>query len=149
MRQFQKDSKCSSPAWGTDGRERDDDRPLRDKKVLLVEDDDLTQDIVLEILEQLGAQVTGCWNGAEALTLLQQASFDCVLMDCNMPVMDGYEATQKLRQIAGLETLPVIALTAGDSQHERQQALGAGMDEFLTKPFKPPELEILLCRILM
>ncbi|AJQ95037.1 response regulator [Gynuella sunshinyii] len=149
MRQSQKDGKCSGPVQGADDQEQNADRPLQDKKVLLVEDDDLNQDLVLEILEQLGARVTVCWNGAEALTSLQQASFDCVLMDCNMPVMDGYDATRKLRKIAGLETLPVIALTAGDSQHERQQALDAGMDEFLTKPFKPPELKILLCRILL
>jgi CheY-like chemotaxis protein/HPt (histidine-containing phosphotransfer) domain-containing protein len=85
-------------------------------------------------------------NGQEALDLLRQQHFDCVLMDIQMPVMGGLEAIALIRRDAQLSGLPVIAMTANASNRDREQFLAAGMDDFLSKPFKAPALYAVLAK---
>jgi CheY-like chemotaxis protein len=107
--------------------------------VMLVDDSDINLEVARRILEREGATVTACSHGQEALDRLAAApgSFHAVLMDVQMPVMDGHEATRRLRQDLGLRNLPVIALTAGALVAERQRALESGMNDFISKPLDP------------
>ncbi|MGQ9365775.1 response regulator [Azospirillum sp. ST 5-10] len=106
-------------------------------RLLMVEDNAINQEVARRILEREGAEVTVANNGEEAVALLAASPrrFDAVLMDIQMPVMDGYEATRRIRRMPDLAGLPVIALTAGALASERQRAQDAGMDGFVTKPF--------------
>ena len=110
--------------------------------VLLVDDSAVNLEIASRLLEKFGAQVLTATNGAQALDALHHHAdqIDVVLMDIQMPVMDGLEATRRLRQVASLATLPVIALTAGALAQERERALQAGMNDFLSKPLDPEAL---------
>ena len=110
--------------------------------VLLVDDSGVNLEIARRLLEKFGAQVLTATNGAQALDALHHHAdqIDVVLMDIQMPVMDGLEATRRLRQVASLATLPVIALTAGALAQERERALQAGMNDFLSKPLEPEAL---------
>lgn len=114
-------------------------RWLEGMQVLLVDDSAINLEVAGLLLAQQGAQIQTCSNGREALERLKQLPdhFDAVLMDVQMPEMDGYEATRRLRADLGLTLLPVLALTAGAMAEERQQAQAAGMDDFLTKPLEP------------
>ncbi len=104
------------------------------RKILVVEDNSVNLRVVQEILAQTGCAVRGAANGREALGLLMQETFDLVLMDVQMPVMDGYQATQAIRRLPGLERLPVVAMTAHAMAGDREKCLAAGMNEYLTKP---------------
>ncbi|KPY02278.1 PAS protein [Pseudomonas coronafaciens pv. oryzae] len=110
--------------------------------LLLVDDSDINLEVGSLLLQQQGALVQTCTNGFLALERLRQTPdfFDAVLMDVQMPEMDGYEATRRLRNELGLTRLPVLALTAGALAEERRQAELAGMDDFLTKPLDPAAL---------
>jgi CheY-like chemotaxis protein len=118
------------------------EQPLSGVRVLVVDDYDLNLVVTQRILEQAGALVWVADNGKEACERLQlqPSHFDVVLMDVQMPIMDGYEATRRIRADLGLRDLPVIALTAGALSSERQRATTAGMDGFIIKPFDPPTL---------
>jgi signal transduction histidine kinase/CheY-like chemotaxis protein len=114
-------------------------------KVLVVEDNLVNQEVTQSSLEVLGCEVGLAADGEEALELLEREAWDLVLMDCEMPVMDGYEATRRLRQQEqGRKHLPVIALTAHALDGDRELALAAGMDDYLSKPFRLEELSALL-----
>ncbi len=110
---------------------------LQDARILLVEDNTFNQQIALEMLEEAGSDVRVANNGAEALDLLRQASFDCVLMDVQMPLMDGLEATRRLRADPRTADLRVLAMTATATSEDRERCLAAGMDDFIAKPFQP------------
>jgi signal transduction histidine kinase/ActR/RegA family two-component response regulator len=112
---------------------------LRDKQVLLVEDNRFNRQIAKTFLSHAHVQVTEAEHGAEAVELAQHQRFDLILMDIQMPVMDGYAATALLRQQLGLGT-PIVALTANAVKGEREKCLAAGMNGYLTKPFKEDEL---------
>jgi CheY-like chemotaxis protein len=118
------------------------DRPLSGVRVLVVDDYDLNLMVTRRILEQSGARVWAANNGQEACEKLQlqPAHFDVVLMDVQMPIMDGYEATRRIRGDLGLLNLPIIAVTAGALVSERQRATAAGMDGFIIKPFEAATL---------
>jgi CheY-like chemotaxis protein/HPt (histidine-containing phosphotransfer) domain-containing protein len=107
--------------------------------LLLVDDSEINLEVASLLLSQQGARVHTCRNGREALEALQAApqAYDAVLMDVQMPEMDGYEATRRLRRELGLLELPVLALTAGALAEERRQAQAAGMNDFLSKPLEP------------
>lgn len=107
---------------------------LRGAHVLLVEDNLVNQDVARELLEGYGIQVTIAGHGREALELLETQRFDGVLMDCQMPVMDGYEATRRLRANPRTADLPVIAMTANVLPGDREQVLAAGMNDHIGKP---------------
>ena len=110
---------------------------LKDARILLVEDNTFNQQIALEMLEEAGSSVCLANNGAEALDLLHQASFDCVLMDVQMPLMDGLEATRRIRADPELSETRVLAMTATATNEDRARCLEAGMDDFITKPIQP------------
>ena len=106
-------------------------------RILLAEDSLFNQQVACEFLQEAGAIVTTASNGKEALDLLRQQNFDCVLMDMQMPIMDGIEATRLIRADDALAGMPVIAMTANVSKEDRARCLAAGMDDFVGKPFKP------------
>lgn len=108
---------------------------LRGARLLLVEDNPINQEMALEVLQQAGLAVTVVDNGLKALAVLEQERFDTVLMDCQMPVMDGYEATREMRRKPRWARLPVIALTAAASPADREKALASGMNDLVAKPF--------------
>ncbi|MFZ1326721.1 MAG: response regulator, partial [Candidatus Contendobacter sp.] len=119
------------------------------RRVLLVEDNLVNQLLCQEMLAQLGLSVTVANNGWEALAALADQSYDLVLMDCQMPEMDGYEATRAIRsreREQNREILPIIALTAHAMPGDREKCLEAGMDDYLMKPFHEQELIALLVR---
>jgi CheY-like chemotaxis protein/HPt (histidine-containing phosphotransfer) domain-containing protein/anti-sigma regulatory factor (Ser/Thr protein kinase) len=113
------------------------ERPLAGVRVLVVDDYDLNLVVTRSILEQVGALVWVANNGQEACEKLklQPDHFGVVLMDVQMPIMDGYEATRRIRAELGLLDLPIIAMTAGALSSERQRATAVGMNDFIIKPF--------------
>ena len=117
---------------------------LRGARILLTEDNDINQQIAIELLEGTGATVTVANNGREAVEILsngpQPPPFDVVLMDLQMPEMDGYQATAKLRSDARFAALPIIAMTAHATIEERQRCLASGMNDHISKPIDPSAL---------
>jgi len=115
---------------------------LRGARVLLAEDHPINQEIAREILERSGALVTIAGNGHEAVQAVLQAEhpFDLVLMDIQMPVMDGFQATALIRQESSGKTLPIIAMTANALSDERERCLNAGMSDHIAKPIDLEEL---------
>ncbi len=108
--------------------------------VLLVEDNIINQQVARELLENLGLLVHTAGNGREALDALYTHAFDLVLMDIQMPEMDGYEATRRLRAEPAFEKLPVVAMTAHAMSGDREKCLAAGMNEHIPKPIDPEGL---------
>jgi PAS domain S-box-containing protein len=117
---------------------------LHGARILLTEDNDINQQIAVELLEGAGASVKVANNGREAVDILSNSSqpppFDVVLMDLQMPEMDGYQATAKLRADARFANLPIIAMTAHATIEERQRCLAAGMVDHISKPIDPGHL---------
>ncbi|HEX3139540.1 MAG TPA: response regulator, partial [Rhizobacter sp.] len=110
-------------------------------RILLVEDNELNRIVATDLLTHVaGAHISIARNGQEAVALATTESFDLVLMDVQMPLMDGYQATALIRQLPQLRELPIIAMTAHAMQRDREQCLAAGMNGFVTKPFEPTEL---------
>jgi CheY-like chemotaxis protein/HPt (histidine-containing phosphotransfer) domain-containing protein len=117
--------------------------------ILLVEDHPVNQEYAVQILSGLGVELDLAGNGVEALRRLQEQHYDLVLMDCQMPVMDGYRATELIRQKEqenGSPRLRIIALTANAMIEDRQRCISAGMDDYLSKPFNKAQITILLQR---
>jgi len=108
-------------------------------KILLVEDNLLNQRIVTFSLKKYNHEVTIANDGVEALERFKEQKFDVILMDIMMPVMDGLEATVKIREIESLDTFnkrtPIIALTANTMDNDRDKCISYGMDDFMSKPF--------------
>jgi CheY-like chemotaxis protein len=124
---------------------------FRGNRILLVEDNPVNQRVAQKTLENLAAHVTIANNGAEALERITSAAFDAVLMDCQMPVMDGFTATQRIREwerAQGAKRLPIIALTANVMTEDRAKCIAAGMDAHLGKPIEPAQLIEALSRFL-
>jgi len=113
-------------------------------RVLLVEDNPVNQLVAKGMLGKLGCDVVVAAHGVEALDQLEHDEFDLVLMDCNMPVMDGYEASRQIRQSGRWPHLPIVALTANAMSEERERCRAAGMSDYLAKPFRREELAALL-----
>jgi signal transduction histidine kinase/ActR/RegA family two-component response regulator len=109
---------------------------LRGARVLLVEDNAVNQLVARKLMEQVGLSVTVAGNGQEALERLRGAQFDCVLMDVQMPVMDGFETTRAIRASPELADTCVIAMTANAGSEDRELCRQAGMDDFLAKPVR-------------
>jgi two-component system sensor histidine kinase/response regulator len=116
--------------------------------VLLVEDNPFNQQVARELLELAGAAVEVANNGAQALDAMAQARFDCVLMDVQMPVMDGLEATRRIRQDPRLAGTLVVAMTANAGVDDRARCMAVGMNEFLAKPVVPELLAATIARCL-
>ncbi|MFC1749307.1 response regulator [Pseudomonadota bacterium] len=112
---------------------------IRGARVLLVEDNEINQQVACELLEEARLVVDVANNGLEALDKLKTASYDCVLMDVQMPIMGGYEATRKIRQDDRYKELPVLAMTANALVSDREEAVKAGMNDYIAKPISPNE----------
>ncbi|WP_019409298.1 response regulator [Pseudomonas psychrophila] len=113
-------------------------------RILLVEDNPVNQLVAKGMLAKLGCDVVIAAHGGVALSQLKQSDFDLVLMDCNMPVMDGYETSRQIRQSGRWPDLPIVALTANAMPEERERCRSAGMNDYLAKPFRREELAALL-----
>ena len=122
----------------------DNRSPMRRGRVLLVEDNPVNQLVAKGMLGKLGCEVIVAAHGGEALDQLEHSEFDLVLMDCNMPVMDGYEASRQIRRSGRWPQLPIVALTANAMSEERERCRAAGMSDYLAKPFRREELAALL-----
>jgi CheY-like chemotaxis protein/HPt (histidine-containing phosphotransfer) domain-containing protein len=122
-------------------------RPLGGR-VLLAEDNPVNREVALINLQSRGVEVVAVNDGREAVAAVANEHFDLVLMDCQMPVMDGYAAARQWREIekARATHLPVIALTANAMDGDRERCLAAGMDDYLPKPFKRDQLARVLAR---
>jgi len=113
---------------------------IRDARVLLVEDNDLNQEVATELLRGAGLVVDVADNGQIAVEKVQAAAYDLVLMDMQMPVMDGLNATRIIRQMPQFQRLPIVAMTANAMQSDREACRAAGMDDHVAKPIEPQEL---------
>jgi CheY-like chemotaxis protein len=119
---------------------------LRGAHLLLVEDNAINREIALTVLNRAGIVTSVAGNGLEAIDMLDRHRFDGVLMDCQMPIMDGYAATRALRQQPRWRDLPVIAMTADAMVGDRDKALAAGMNDHIAKPIKIEEMFATLAR---
>ncbi len=121
-------------------------KSLQGAKILLVEDNEINQELVQELLRANGMSVSVAGNGQEALDKLSQSTFDGVLMDCQMPIMDGYETTRQIRKQTIFKDLPVIALTANAMVEERELVLSAGMNDYIAKPINVDEMLVTMAK---
>lgn len=135
-------------AAGVEDAGREPDEASADgPRVLLVEDNPVNVRVAVRMLQMAGAEVTTAANGHEALELFEPGRFDVVFMDCQMPVMDGYQATAAIRELEGSETgVPIVAMTAHALKGDREKCRKAGMDDYLAKPVKPNVLSDTLKR---
>jgi signal transduction histidine kinase/DNA-binding response OmpR family regulator len=117
-------------------------------RILVAEDNPVNQRVAVRTLDKLGYRCEVAANGREALDALQRTGFHLVLMDCQMPEMDGFEATRRIRELERAEgqRLPIVAMTANAMAGDREQCLQAGMDDYIAKPFNPGELVELIER---
>ncbi len=114
--------------------------------VLLVEDNPVNQTVIEAMLRSLGYRVSLVGDGAQAVHQVSQQRYSAILMDCRLPIMDGYEATRQIRRLPGCSELPIIALTANALQGDREACLQSGMNDYLAKPFKRADLQRILQR---
>ena len=116
------------------------------RNVLLVEDNPVNQTVIEAMLRSLGFTVSVATDGAQAVQSAKSLIFEAILMDCRLPIIDGYEATRQIRLLPGCSDLPIIALTANALQGDREACLSAGMNDYLAKPFKRTDLQQILQR---
>jgi two-component system sensor histidine kinase/response regulator len=138
-----KTARSSAAAAGTDGVRR----TSRIRKVLLVEDNAVNQEVARAMLERLGVEAVSAWSGEEALEKLTTARYEVVLMDCQMPKMDGYVASSRFREWERLHArshTPIVALTANALSGDADKCFAAGMDFYLSKPFSSEQLHRVL-----
>ena len=107
---------------------------LEGAKILLVEDNEINRELAEELLARSGILFTSAANGQEAIDLIGSDQFDCILMDCQMPIMDGYTATQKIRTMAQYKDIPIIAMTANVMPEDIKYAKASGMNDHIAKP---------------
>ena len=115
-------------------------KDLKNAKILIVEDNKMNQIVTNQLLKKWNSTTQSAYNGKEALDKLTEENFDLILMDLQMPVLDGYETTKKIKEQKKWNKIPIIALTADAFPEIKKQALEVGMDEFITKPFNQEEL---------
>lgn len=119
---------------------------FRKKRILVVEDNAINQLVTEGMLEQLGYNINLVNNGQDCITACTTEKFDLILMDCNMPVMDGYDATKQLRKMTNTRQTPIIALTANTLEEHKERCRDAGMNGHIAKPFNKKALDTLLNR---
>gem|GEM_PF-1311252 len=128
-----------------EGNKNTQSHSIPNKRVLVVEDNIINQQVVMELLQELDVQVRLANNGKQALELIVKESFDLLLMDIQMPEMDGYQATQQIRQLKQFKDLPIVAMTAYAMQQDRSRCLAAGMNDHVAKPFEPETFYQTVC----
>jgi CheY-like chemotaxis protein len=113
------------------------DSSRRQARVLVVEDNAANLKLTVRLVERLGYHADVAGNGADAISMIERSEYDAVLMDCQMPEMDGYEATKQIRRSEkSLRHLPIVAMTADAFSGDRERCLAAGMDDYISKPMK-------------
>ena len=126
------------------------DKPhFRNTHILVVEDNPVNIMVASELLESYGCRITPAGNGLEALVMFNKSDFDLILMDCQMPEMDGFEATKNIREIEhehSMTSTPVVAFTANAMQGDKEKCISAGMDDYISKPINQNELEKTLAK---
>jgi len=121
-------------------------KPIKGASILLVEDNAINQQVATELLEQAGFVVTAVSNGNQGVQAVKGSEYDLVLMDVQMPEMDGHEATKIIRKERSPDSLPIVALTAHAMAGEREKALNSGMNDYLSKPIKAEDLYAVLTK---
>jgi len=115
--------------------------------VLLAEDDEINRMVAQALLTKLGMQTAVAHNGREAIEMAASHSYDAILMDCMMPVVDGLQATHQIRAAEGTSHVPIIAMTALAMPGDRERCLTAGMDDYLSKPIRLAALQAAIHRV--
>jgi CheY-like chemotaxis protein len=115
--------------------------------VLVAEDNPVNQAVAVKMLERAGIPAEVARDGQEALEMLAHRRYSAVLMDCQMPRLDGYAATAEIRRLEGTDRrTPIIAMTAHAMEEDRRRCLAVGMDDYLAKPVTPPSLRVMIDR---
>ena len=115
--------------------------------MLVVDDNKVNLKVASRMLQKLGCYVDSCEGGRESVQMVGGKHYDIVFMDCQMPEVDGFEATRRIRELGGFESLPIIALTANAMKGDRERCLDAGMNEYLSKPVSSAKLKEVLDRV--
>lgn len=142
---------CDQAAAPAAETPREPARPARNThlKVLVAEDNLVNQKVAVLALGRMGLDTEVVSDGAQAVASFRQNTYACILMDCQMPEMDGYQAATEIRRIEnGERHIPIVAMTAHAMKGDREKCLRAGMDEYVSKPLKPRELDAILDRLL-
>jgi two-component system, sensor histidine kinase and response regulator len=122
-------------------------KPKNHLRILVAEDNPVNQKVATRTLQKLGYQADCVGNGREALAAIESILYDVILMDCNMPEMDGYEATRAIRALGGIPQPRIIAMTANAMVGDREKCLASGMDSYLSKPLREHELDKALASV--
>lgn len=112
----------------------------------MAEDNHVNQIVAVAMLKKLGWEADVAINGVEAVSMFEQAPYDVILMDCQMPELDGFGATRRIRELQSPDRIPIIAMTANAMDSDRDECLAAGMDDFVTKPVSIDRLSAVLQR---